>query len=167
MEKVGEKNKTVKSAIIILVALVLLFAGMIMLANKGAKNANLAKEDQKHAIINIAGKHLVASVADSKASRTKGLSSVHSIGPNEGKLFVFDEEGYHEFWMKDMNFSLDIIWINDLGTVVEIQENVSPESYPNSFKPMAPASKTLEVNAGYVAQNGIKIGDQMIWTELK
>ena len=167
MEKIQGKDKTVKSAIIILVALVVLFAGMIMIANKGAKKANLASEDQKHAIINIAGKHLVASVADSKASRTKGLSNVHAIGPNEGKLFVFEEEDYHEFWMKDMNFSLDIIWINDLGTVVDIKENISPDTYPNSFKPIAKASKVLEVNSGYVAQNSIKIGDQMIWTELK
>lgn len=171
MEKL-KNDKVMKTALVVLVAIVVIFAGALIFAGKNASEVtqvflNEQEQNLKKAIVNVGGSHLIASVANTPLSRKQGLSNVHSIGPNEGKLFVFDEEGYHEFWMKDMNFNIDIIFINKQGTVVDIIENISPETFPKTFKPKYPAIKVLEVNAGWASQNKVKVGEMMIWTELK
>lgn len=165
-----KKDKVMKYALVILVGVIIVFAGALIFAGRNM-NSTVPVENQEaslsRAIVNVGGKHLIASVANTPISRTRGLSNVKSIGPNEGKLFVFDKEDYHDFWMKDMKFSIDIIFINSLGTVVDIFENVSPDTFPNTFRPKYPALKVLEVNAGWASQNKIKVGDTVIWTELK
>lgn len=176
MENIKHKDKVMRSALVILVLIAVIFAGSLIFAGKkaaeeGENNPVVSVKglDEKlsKAIVNIGGKHLTASIADSKSSRERGLSGVHSIGPNEGKIFLFEEEGFHKFWMKDMKFPLDVIWVNDQNTVVDIRENLAPETYPDTFVPAYPASKTIEVNAGWVAENDIKIGDTIMFTELK
>jgi uncharacterized membrane protein (UPF0127 family) len=171
MEKL-KNDKVMRMSIAVLVGLVIVFAGALIFAGRNASEEtqvflNEQEESLKKAVVNIGGNHLIASIANTPLSRKKGLSNVHSIGPNEGKLFVFDKEDYHEFWMKDMNFNIDIIFINSQGTVVDIIENVSPDTYPKTFRPKYPAIKVVEVNAGWAAQNNVKVGEMMIWTELK
>lgn len=166
------KKQTMKVAIFALSSVVLIFTLSVIFANQKVQEfkdgqASVGSFMDKRAIVNIGGNNIIASVADTKASRTKGLSGVEYMGPREGKLFVFEEEDFHSFWMKDMNFSIDIIWINELGTVVDIKENISPSTYPDSFVPRSPALSVLEVNSGYVKEQGVKVGDQVIWTELK
>lgn len=172
MEHPIKKDRVMKMAIAVLVGVVLVFVVAILIANHKMNSQGVSKSEEREdslsrAIVNVGGSHLIASVADTPLARTQGLSNVHAIGPNEGKLFVFEEEGYPEFWMKDMKFNIDIIWINSMGTVVDILENVAPNTYPASFKPAYPASKVLEVNAGWASEHKVKVGDQMIWTELK
>jgi uncharacterized membrane protein (UPF0127 family) len=172
-ENLNKKDGVMRTALVVLVGVVVIFAVALVFAGKksslstGADSNVAVGEPLKKAIVNISGSHLIASIADTPLARTNGLSNVRVIGPNEGKLFVFDSEDYHEFWMKDMNFSIDIIFINDKGTVVDFVENIAPETYPNSFKPKYPASKAIEVNAGWVKAQNIKIGDFVLLTELK
>ena len=75
-------------------------------------------------------------------------------------LFVFKEEGYYPFWMKDMKFPLDIIWIND-SKVIDITYGAQTEgSTPtNIYRPNNPVKYVLEVNAGFALENNIRIGD--------
>jgi uncharacterized membrane protein (UPF0127 family) len=63
--------------------------------------------------------------------------------------------------MKDMKFSIDIIWLDKDLQVVYFEENVSPDTYPNVFKPDKKAKYILEVNAHFVSKNHIKYGDQL------
>ena len=65
---------------------------------------------------------LSVEVADTQASRELGLSGREKMGDDEGILFVFDTPGRYGFWMKDMQFPLDIIWINQNGVVVNMKE---------------------------------------------
>ena len=100
-------------------------------------------------------------IADDSAERTKGLGGFEKLGVDEGMLFVFDEEGKHVFWMKDMNFALDLIWIDSDMKVVYIKKNVQVcdvESCPviNANKE---SKYVFEINAGLTEEYGIKIGD--------
>ncbi len=104
---------------------------------------------------------VIVEVVDSAEERIKGLSGKESLEPNQGMFFIFDEPDYHSIWMKDMNFSIDIIWINDQDEIVYIEQNVSPETYPKSFVPKQKALYVLEVNAGFVKKSGIQVGDQI------
>ncbi len=173
MEKVENKDKVMKTSLVVLVAVVIIFAGALVFAGKKATPVNQdamavnnsnsnsrpqVKESLKNAIVNIGGNHLTASVASSESSRMQGLSGVKSMGPNEGKMFTFDQEDFYTFHMKGMKFALDFIFVNDQGTVVDIVSNINAD-YDGVIKPAYPASTVYEVNAGWAVQNNIKVGD--------
>ena len=61
-----------------------------------------------------------------------------------------------------MNYPIDIIWLDKEGLVVHYKENVSPDTYPESFASPEPAWFVVETNAGFVNDNGIKIGDDFV-----
>lgn len=103
-----------------------------------------------------------ASVADTMTKRIQGLSGTPFLPDNVVKLFAFGVAGTHSIWMKDMNYSLDILWLAEDGTIVHIEENVAPESFPESFSSPEPAWFVLEANAGFVAQHEIAVGDDVI-----
>lgn len=100
-------------------------------------------------------------VANTKASRELGLSGRPSIGDDEGLLFVFDKPGKYGFWMKDMNFPLDLIWINQNGLVVDIERKLTPGSYPSTFINEVDASYVLEINAGLAEKFGLYLGSKV------
>lgn len=99
-------------------------------------------------------------LANTEETRTLGLSGKDHIDSNQGMLFMFGENGYHGIWMKEMNFPIDIIWLDNKFQVVDFVSDVSPASYPNVFKPKSLAKYVLEVNSGFIKANGIKIDDQ-------
>jgi len=101
-------------------------------------------------------------IADTKTERAKGLSGVKMLSKNEGLLFVFDTPGVYPFWMKDMNFAIDIIWVDENLEIVYIKENATPESFPELFNPKVEALYVLEINAGETSDSKIKIGDNLV-----
>lgn len=115
----------------------------------------------KEVKLSLGGHEVLATVADTPASRTQGLSDTKSLGKNKGMLFIFDEPEYYGFWMKDMLYSIDIIWLDDRRVVVDVWENASPSSYPVVRKPSNRAKYVLEVNAGFVKENMLKAGDKL------
>lgn len=112
--------------------------------------------------ITIAGVPVEASVADTLTKRIKGLSGTPFLPDHVVKLFAFGVPGEHSIWMKDMNYSIDILWLDEGGTIVHIEESVSPESFPDSFSSPEPAWFVVEANAGFVARNGVRRGDAVI-----
>lgn len=91
----------------------------------------------------------------------RGLSGRTSLGSDEGMLFTFFKAKRYRFWMPDMHFPIDIIWIRD-DKVVDISENVSNKFNPirpKFYRPSRDANYVLEVNAGFSKKNGIRIGD--------
>jgi uncharacterized membrane protein (UPF0127 family) len=109
----------------------------------------------------VGGETLHVSVADTPAAREKGLSGKTGLAPDEGMLFVFPVAGVYSFWMKDMRFPIDILWIANDGTIVAIKENFSPASYPQTFAPATPARYVLEVPAGYCAAHQLQVGGRI------
>lgn len=112
-------------------------------------------------MIAINGQKLAVEIADEPQEQSQGLSDRTSLGQDKGMLFVFPQPLMPAFWMKNMHFSLDMLWINADGKVIAITKNISPDTYPNTFQPPSPVKYVLEVNAGWSDKNSIKIGDAM------
>lgn len=106
------------------------------------------------------------SVADTESTRGQGLSGRPGLAADEGMLFIFPQDGEYAFWMKDMRFAIDILWLsadpsNPSGqaVVVYMAQNVSPDTYPQSFRSDVPARYVLELPAGYAKAHMVSIGD--------
>ncbi|MDQ4072853.1 MAG: DUF192 domain-containing protein [Thermoproteota archaeon] len=94
--------------------------------------------------------------------QSKGLSVKNSLKENEGMLFVFDIPSKHSFWMKDMKFPIDIIWISQQNKIVHIERNLQPcilFLLCKSYIPNSEALYVLEVVANFTDKNNINIGD--------
>lgn len=104
-------------------------------------------------------------IVDSPAERVRGLSGRTSLDETSGLLFIFEEPGEHGIWMKDMNFPIDIIWLDENFEVINIKRDATPDSFPTVFKPTRNASYVLEVNAGFAEKNAIKIGNRFHFEE--
>ena len=113
--------------------------------------------------VNLKGEKIVVEVADTVAKQIQGLSGRASMKNNEGMLFVFKEEAIQSFWMKDMQFSLDILWIDENKIIVGIERNVSPDTFPQTFSPYKPALYVLELNAGWTEKHQVVAGDVLSW----
>jgi uncharacterized membrane protein (UPF0127 family) len=101
-----------------------------------------------------------AEIVSSFAARELGLMFRESLADDRGMLFIFEEEGSHGFWMKNMRFPLDIIWLNSNKKIVDIKENIFPCGQScEILTPKTKAKYVLEVNAGFVQRNKIKIGE--------
>ena len=102
---------------------------------------------------------LTVEVADSRPDQVKGLSGRSCLGDGAGMLFVYGDASTERcFWMKDMNFAIDMIWLDKDRQAVSIQSNVPPDSYPKSFCPDKPAQYVLEVKSGFAKQSGWLVG---------
>ena len=120
-------------------------------------------------VVTVGDTSFVVELAVTPAERNQGLSGHPPLADNEGMLFVFENEAKWTFWMKEMLFPLDMLWIDARCTVVDITENaLKPEpgqalqDLPRYF-PKTLAQYVLEVNAGTVQQTGISIGDQVVF----
>ena len=98
--------------------------------------------------------------------RQQGLSGREALPAGAGMLFIFESEGHRSFWMPDMHFSLDMVWINASCEVADVTLNApiplpgqSRDDLPR-FSPSGPAQYVLEINAGEFEAAGIKRGDQ-------
>src|SRR3989344_1798658 len=107
----------------------------------------------------LAGQAIRVDIADTVEGRQKGLSGRPGLAEGTGMLFVFPHNGRYGIWMKDMLFSIDILWISDEGFVVDTAKNVSPATYPDSFQPDVPSRYVLELPAGWADAHDVKIGD--------
>lgn len=99
-------------------------------------------------------------VAATSASRERGLSGRAGLGENEGMLFLFPNAARHSFWMKDMRFPIDILWLEngvlvDLTTDVPVPGDGLPLAH---YSPLTPVSAVLEVPAGYAKRHKLAPG---------
>lgn len=128
------------------------------------KNELISWDDLEYstAIIETPAKQdFLVKIADTQDKRTQGLSLVAKLPKDQGLLFVFNDSGYYGFWMKDMQFPLDLLWVDSNGYVVHSELNISPETYPNTFINSTPAKYVLEVNNGIADELGLKVGERL------
>lgn len=121
-------------------------------------------EKPEYVDVSIGDVTFTAELAANEARRAKGLGGRQSLGENEAMLFKFSGNGFHSFWMKDMVFPIDIIWIQDT-VIVDIQKDAAiPISQDDSqiYTPENQANNVLEINAGLVERYGFKIGDLVV-----
>jgi uncharacterized membrane protein (UPF0127 family) len=118
-----------------------------------------AQENTQGKTLKINDVTINVGIADTDEKRVQGLSGREKLSENEGLLFVFEKEGYYGFWMKDMNFPIDIIWLDKDKKVIKIESSISPETYPKVFSPSSLSLYVLETNSGFAQKSKIKIGD--------
>ena len=97
-------------------------------------------------------------VADDDAEREQGLMYRDTMAENTGMLFLMGTEETQSFWMKNTIISLDIMYADADRRIVSIHKNCKPYSL-DQIVSAKPASYVVEVNAGYTAKHGIKVGD--------
>lgn len=145
-ESVPKSAKTI--LLLVLAAVFVLLAGVIAFSFLNDES------------VTINNKRLNVTVADSSSERERGLSGRERLSDKEGMLFIFDSDGVYCFWMKDMKFNIDMIWLDKDKKVIHIQENATPDSYPETFCPNQEARYVLEVGAGNARKLEIKRGDK-------
>lgn len=163
----------------ILGLLIVIFTGTILafnqdlipeLGNRNIFPSPANKVSNVAQIIDSSSQQLKAQVkidiADTKEKRSLGLGGRASMPGDSGMLFVMEQRAKPTFWMKGMLIPLDFIWI-DGDKVADIIQNVQPPVAGQSdqslqyYSPTVEVDKVLEVNAGFVAHFGIKVGDSL------
>lgn len=174
------KTRTAVAVFMLLALFALIQAGM-----RGSKNSRV------YDIAEIVVNNRTASVllADTELKRIRGLSGKDSIGA-DGMLFISPNEDSLGIWMKEMQFPIDIIWLADADErglqsaqmvadgrisvnqrrhqresavlmVVDMKENVAPETFPEVFYPKERAQYVLETNAGFTRDTAVSVGDRI------
>ncbi len=152
----------------------LLFITILMIYSYGkvpgigiSSQSSSSKNNQpKTETLMVGNTKLNAEIANTAQTRARGLGGRTSLASDSGMLFVFDKSGIHPFWMKGMLFPLDFIWIKD-QKVVDLIKNIPPPAEGQSdnqlpiYQSTVPVDSIIEVNAGFVDQNGIKVGDDV------
>lgn len=123
------------------------------------------REVENKARVKINNQTIIAEVVKDSRLREKGLSGRDSIGVNEGMLFLFDGSDYHTFWMKDMKFPIDIVWISG-NRIAGINKNIQPEpDVPREeltiYTPPERIDKVLEIKASRSETLGLEEGDRL------
>lgn len=114
-------------------------------------------------VMAIDDKQLNIEISDDDAEREVGLSGRKCMPQNSGMLFVFDQPGTYSFWMKDMQFPLDIIWLDADKNIVSVQGDIRPNTYLATFTSNSPAQYVLELNADSAERLGLKTDRQLAW----
>jgi len=113
------------------------------------------------AVMHIGDTPIRVEIAESNEERVAGLSGRKDLENVSGLLFIFPEPDYHAIWMKDMRFPIDIIWISEDLTVIGVEKNLRPDTYPTRFRPSSPAKYALETNIHYADTFGIHTGQKV------
>ena len=100
-------------------------------------------------------------VANTEQARNRGLGGRERLCKHCGMLFVFDKSDTYTFWMKDMKFDIDIVWISD-DVVADISPNISHLTPQKLIKPSVRVDKVLELPAGSVELFKIKKGQKVV-----
>ena len=109
------------------------------------------------------GIEIKVQLADTKEKRNLGLGKRDFLSNDMGMLFIFEKKKYHTFWMKDMRFPIDIVWI-DNRIIVDIKKNIKPSKNNDRlilYKPSKPSNFVLEINAGIAEKIDLKIGGKV------
>src|SRR3989344_5449421 len=132
----------------------------IFLINQPSKNLKITEIKY----IKIANASIKFEIASTPETLAQGLSGRNELKEDEGMLFVFEKSGKYSFWMKDMKFPIDIIWIGEDLYVLYIKKDTRPESYPETFGPDKNSKYVLEVVSGFAEKNNLKEGDEVEFT---
>lgn len=108
---------------------------------------------------------LYAPTGDEELQR--GLAAFNEIGPTEGMIFRGLPVGVQTFWMKDMKFDIDILWVNKDNEVIHIVYDASKDSYPTRYEnpQERPSAYVIELTAGASEKHGIAPGTVLKITE--
>jgi len=140
---------------LIIVITIVILAGFILKTKPGSINSKLT----------IGNKVTIAvTLADTNQKRTQGYSNHPQVGYDEGLLFVFDKADLYPFWMKDMLFDLDFIFIRDNRVVYLLKNIKAPVNNQGEIEyamSQEPFDQLLEVRSGFIDKYKINLQDSV------
>lgn len=114
-------------------------------------------EKNKIAVIKLGGETFTFEIADTRLKQIRGLTRRESIPQNYGMAYVLDAPSRYAYWMKDMLFATDVVWLDAFYRVIDLEKNITPDSYPKIFEPDQPALFVLELASGSAQKAGITL----------
>lgn len=157
-----QSRKLIGGLVVLLGCTVLAGVGWIALNRPASDTSNKNIESTIRAV-EIGDTRVQVELALSSDQQQLGLSGRSSLGPDQGMLFIFPSARLRSFWMKQMNFSIDIVWISQRHVVDVTQKAPIPE--PGKalplYRPTAPADTVLEVSAGFSETHDIRPGTEI------
>ncbi len=99
-------------------------------------------------------------IAETDYETQTGLMYRSGMADNQGMLFIFKDVRMHSFYMKNTEFPLDIMFIDDQNKIVSLKENAQPLD-ESGISSVYPVRYVLEVNAGLSQKLGIAVGDSI------
>lgn len=120
---------------------------------------------KKRPSLTLNNRRIFVEIAKTDTERRQGLSGHPPLTDDAGMLFIFDQPGNYGFWMKEMLFPLDFIFI-DGDVVVDLVQNVPfpvSEEDPVTVRAKFPFDKVLEIKAGKGQEMGVEVGDKAVF----
>ena len=151
-----------RTQVLIPIAIAAVIIGVVGMMSM-PKDVKLEQAEFPRGIIKLDGITLQAQIADTKPLQMRGLMFQQKLPYDQGMLFIFQDEGVRSMWMLNMQFSLDVLWIDAQGNVVHIEKDTQP--CKSALETMActftngeakPAKYVLEVTSGFVDKYDIK-----------
>ena len=122
------------------------------------KTKEVKKEWNTDSLVFFDTYKFAAETASTPSRKTRGLSGRKTFPKNHVMLFVFSDNTYNGFWMKDMYLSIDMVWLDENRNVVHIEREVDPNTFPKVFGDHKKSKYVLEFDSGTSEKIGIKIG---------
>jgi len=148
-----------------LIIIGILMLTLMMLVLSTLTKTDVSFDDHQLTRVKIGNQEIKVEIVNTAASITKGLSGRAQIG-TDGMLFIFPTKRQASFWMKEMKFSLDLIWIKD-NQIIQITPDVPApdqdiyESLLPTYQPDGQVDMVLEVLSGSAQKWGLKPGDRL------
>lgn len=99
----------------------------------------------------LGDKQIMVRIADTEATQVQGLSGFTRLPADQGMMFIFNKVDYYAFWMKDMQFPLDVLWLKRIQEgnykIIGAMTDVDPNTYPQAFTSPEPVDGFLELPA--------------------
>lgn len=169
-----KKDLALIGGLFLLVAVLLIFGGgftsvgQLSRGRQATESASIAQRqiEEGKTRVKVRNLDIVAEIAASDKDKKKGLADRDSLAISEGMLFVYDKSGIYTFWMKDVKFPIDIVWISRDKKIVDIVSSAEPEPDKDDedlkrYRPDGESQYILEINAGLAGANGLAIGDEV------
>ncbi|MDO8728958.1 MAG: DUF192 domain-containing protein [bacterium] len=141
-----------KDFFFLILGLIIVFGSVFLFLGRTSVTRNETK------IIKINDTSIKVEIVDTPETREQGLSDRETLSEGAGMLFIFDSPANYGFWMKDMKFAIDIVWIDEKSHVIGIEREVLPGTFPQTFYPNQPVKYVLELPAGSTNRYNINIG---------
>lgn len=145
-----------------IIRFVLDFTGFFIQQDDAFRPYERSSSSVEFGIVDLPGEHtILVELARTQQEQIKGLSGHAPLSDQEGMLFINEQKIQQRFWMKEMLFPIDIIWIDD-ETIIGFIEDARPENpVATIYVSPKPVDRVLEVQAGFVRKYNLKTGDQL------